>query len=65
MDEIDEDGYGVRRDYDSDDSRKDAELVSTGLHAMQLSEAGGGDDGEDPADVCPNGTNILFSQPNS
>ncbi|KAM0802292.1 hypothetical protein BDR22DRAFT_844059 [Usnea florida] len=51
MDDLDEDGYGNPRDYDSDDSRKDAELVSTGLHTLQLTEDGGDDGGEDPADI--------------
>ena len=27
----DEDGYGYQCDYDSDDSRKDAKLVATGV----------------------------------
>ena len=65
MEDMNDNGYGCPRDYDSDDSRKDAELVSTGLHAIQLTEEGGGDDGQDPADVCRNGTKLLFSRPNS
>ena len=62
---MDVDRYGEGLDYDSDDIRKDAELVSTGLHELQLTEEGGDDDGQDPADVCRNGTNILFRRPNS
>lgn len=50
MDDLDDDD-DRRRDYDSDDSRKDAELVATGLHGIQLSDEGGGDDCEDPAEV--------------
>lgn len=42
----DEDGYGYQCDYDSDDSRKDAKLVATGLHGLQLT-----DEGDDPDDV--------------
>lgn len=43
------DAYG--RDYDSDDSRKDAELVATGLHGNQLTEEGGCDGSDNIVDV--------------
>ena len=51
MEDLDDDPYGERRDYDSDDSRINAELVATGLHGVQLTEEGGDDDGEDVTEV--------------
>lgn len=53
------------RSYNSDDCRNDAELVSTRLHGMKLTEDGGDEDGADTADVCRNDTNFLFGNPNS
>ena len=65
MDDMKDDGYGNSGDYDSDDSRNDAELVSTGLHAIQLTEEGGDDDGQAPADVRHQCTKLPFRRPNS
>ena len=59
MEDMDDDGYGDHMTYDSDDSRNDADLVSTRLHGIQLTEEGGDDDGENPADVCRNDTGFL------
>ena len=47
-----EDGYGNQRDYDSDDSRTNVELVATGLHGLQLTEAEGINGDEYVVDVC-------------
>lgn len=43
--------YGDQRNYDSDDSRKGAELVATGLHGLQLTEDGGCDGSDGVVDV--------------
>ena len=51
MDDMHDDGYGDLMTYDSDDRRHDAELVSTRLHGMKLTEDGGDEDDTDTADV--------------
>lgn len=61
MDDLD-DGYGYGSRYDSDDSRKGAELVATGLHGIQLTEEGGYDDAEDVVDVCHLDRKAVFSR---